>query len=58
VPDISMCEYSECPKSNECWRFKAIPNNLQSYMEFKNICNEKNNYKYLYEIDGKPIKEN
>ncbi len=33
MPDISMCPNSDCPKSNECYRYRAIPNEYrQSYM--------------------------
>jgi hypothetical protein len=26
-------------------------------MEFKNMCNEKNNYKWFYSIDGRTIRK-
>jgi hypothetical protein len=57
MPDISMCQHSACPKSKECYRFMAIPDGWQSYMEFKNICKEINNYQWLYEIGDKKVKE-
>jgi hypothetical protein len=32
MPDISLCTQKECPKSSECYRFRAIPNEYwQSY---------------------------
>jgi hypothetical protein len=57
MPDIAMCQYSNCPKSNECYRFRAIPDSWQSYMEFKNICKETNNHQWFYSIDGRPVRE-
>lgn len=35
----------------------AVPSQYQSYSEFKNICNEENDYKWFYEIGNKPIKK-
>lgn len=34
MADISMCENSECFKSNNCYRFLAIPSFRQSYSKF------------------------
>ena len=50
MADISMCLHKDCPKARECYRFNApITKYYQSYMEFKNICNETNNYKHFYD---------
>lgn len=41
MPDISMCLNDSCVLSNTCYRFKAKPNTIQSYSEFKpkdNVC--------------------
>lgn len=36
MPDISMCKNEECPLSNSCYRFLAIPDEyMQSYINFK-----------------------
>jgi hypothetical protein len=36
MPDISMCQNTDCPKHKTCWRFNA-PRNLQwqAFAEFK-----------------------
>jgi hypothetical protein len=34
VADISMCQNAECVKSNNCYRFLAIPSLRQSYADF------------------------
>lgn len=34
MPDISMCQNAECIKSNNCYRFLAIPSLMQSYADF------------------------
>jgi hypothetical protein len=32
MPDISMCPGTHCPQANDCYRFRAIPNEYrQSY---------------------------
>lgn len=36
MSDISMCLNKECPKKNDCYRFRAIPHpTYQSYADFK-----------------------
>lgn len=58
MSDISQCDYKECPKSNSCYRFLAIPNpQYQSYMRFENICNSKNNFQWYWETKQEIIKE-
>lgn len=34
MPDISMCTNANCSKSNNCYRFLAIPSLRQSYSDF------------------------
>jgi hypothetical protein len=57
MPDLSMCNNSNCTKYSDCYRAMCIPDTWQSYIEFKNICSESNNYKYHYEIGDKPIRK-
>lgn len=33
MPDISMCNHSECPMAQACYRFKAKPSDRQCYFE-------------------------
>jgi hypothetical protein len=36
MPDISMCTNTQCPLSNECYRYRATPNlEWQAYGGFK-----------------------
>lgn len=50
---VCLCQFQNCLKSNECKRFldsKIINANIASYAEFKNVCNESNNYQYFWSI--------
>lgn len=31
MPDISMCDDSDCPVNKSCYRFTAIPSEYQTY---------------------------
>ena len=33
MPDIAMCQENDCPKKDSCYRFRAIPENIQCYMQ-------------------------
>ena len=33
--DISMCRNEECEKKQQCYRYRAIPDELQTFCEFK-----------------------
>jgi hypothetical protein len=58
MADISMCQYSKCPKSNECYRFLAPVNqHYQSYARFQNICSEDDNYQWFWQADKSLIKK-
>lgn len=50
MPDIAKCNFSNCPKSKECWRFVAPDSQYQNYAEFKNICKELNNFEHFWKI--------
>lgn len=34
MPDISMCTGGDCPLKNDCYRYKATPNEYQSYFSY------------------------
>jgi hypothetical protein len=52
--DISMCKNSKCLKTNECYRYTAIPNDkYQHYQVFEDICDIQNKYIYFMSIEGK-----
>jgi len=40
MPDISMCDNKKCPSKEKCYRFKAVPNDYQTYADFKPEKNE------------------
>ena len=50
MPDISMCNYEKCKKSQDCLRFLARPDKYQSYIDGENICNKDNDYEYFLEV--------
>lgn len=53
MADIAKCEFKQCPRKETCYRYTAQSNQYQTYVEFQNICHEKNNYKYYWEIENK-----
>ena len=34
MPDISMCKNKDCPSKRDCYRYRAIPDEVQVYSEF------------------------
>jgi hypothetical protein len=42
---LARCGNNECPKKNECSRYTEDKNVV--CVEFKNICNEKNEFKWF-----------
>lgn len=60
MADISMCKGTNCPSANDCYRFRAIPNEFrQTYFVTPPIEGDK--CKYFSSIEGRtnltPIKE-
>ena len=49
MPDICMCMSKNCARREECYRAQAIPDRLQSYSNFEELCNE-GNFKYFWEF--------
>jgi len=43
MPDISMCLNDKCPLKDNCYRFKAKPNDYQTYSSFKYEWNSESN---------------
>lgn len=33
MPDITMCKDHDCPKREDCYRYKAAPSMFQSYFK-------------------------
>jgi hypothetical protein len=54
MPDICMCEGGECPKRQECYRFKAKPDEyLQSYFLEPPYNRETGECEYFWQIEPK-----
>ena len=52
MPDIAMCQNTDCKKRHKCYRFMAIPLPMQCYLSFLDMpC------KYFMQIKGRPIKK-
>lgn len=61
MPDISMCAGGTCPSKDQCYRYRAVPNEYrQSYFMTPPL--EDGKCEYFWSIDGytrlQPIKEN
>ncbi len=50
MPQFVMCAKKDCPKSNECYRFKAVPDKDQVFNNFINLCNPDDEYRYHIKI--------
>lgn len=51
MPDISMCNGTNCPSKDECYRFRAVPNEpWQSYFMTPPI--EDGRCEYFWSIAG------
>jgi hypothetical protein len=47
-----MCYKKDCPKSQKCYRYRAVPDQDQRYYDFTYLCQEnnkddENNYRYF-----------
>jgi len=49
MPDISMCTDNRCPRSEFCYRFKAVPDHWQSYSDFSSVCKSPH-FTYFLEV--------
>jgi hypothetical protein len=51
MPQFVMCRKSECPKTHECYRYRAIPDGVdQPFSDFNILCNETDNYRLFIKI--------
>lgn len=37
MPDISKCANNDCPLKSKCYRFRVLPDEYQSYADFKPV---------------------
>lgn len=57
MPDISMCQNSDCPSAEKCYRFMAVPNEYwQSLSDFRPNDGEIK-CKYFMEIGGRRVRQ-
>ena len=49
--DIALCKNNDCPKNKSCLRYMGEPiAGITSYIVFKSICKEKNNFEWFIKI--------
>jgi hypothetical protein len=51
MPSIARCKVSDCIKSKECFRFMVIPVKEYEPFNYRNNCNEENNYQWFWTIE-------
>lgn len=57
MPDMAMCSGGECPKKDECYRYRAIPNEFRQSYFSKIPCDLKNKvFDRFTEINGRKVK--
>jgi len=44
MANYTLCTYEKCPKSNICKRFLIRESDNPVEIDFRNLCNDKNNY--------------
>ena len=44
MANYTFCTHSKCPKSNICKRFLIRESDNPIEIDFRNLCNDKNNY--------------
>lgn len=51
MTDITMCMNEKCTRKEECYRFKAKPDELwQSYAIFNPVCNKDGKCEYFLKL--------
>jgi hypothetical protein len=55
MPNYSLCDYTDCPKSKECKRYMLREVENPVVLRFYNICNEKNEYFYQIKMDKQEL---
>jgi len=52
MSDITLCANKDCLEAQNCYRVSAKPDeHYQSYSDFKEICNESNDYEHQIKIN-------
>lgn len=53
MPDITICMTETCPNKEECYRYMAVADQLQSYADFTKECNTTTDKKYYLPMEDK-----
>lgn len=53
--DFCLCNNEQCEKSSSCNRFLTKTNSNPVYIRFQNICREKNNYQWYWEVKSELV---
>lgn len=51
MSDITKCVNNECPLKENCYRYKAVPDTIQSYADFQ--FNDDGSCDYFYDMQKK-----
>lgn len=54
MPDISMCFGKDCDRREQCYRYMAKPNQVQTYSDLEHDC-KKHNYRNQLEFIDKSM---
>lgn len=55
--DITMCQTENCDRRDSCYRYRAIPNKIQSYSNFEDICKAEEYSQFLEILPEDRIKK-
>jgi len=51
--DSAMCQDHKCPQRMQCYRYRAIPNDIQSYAPFGVLRERNGECEYFWSINGR-----
>lgn len=57
MPDLAICNGNGCNKKLECFRYMCKRELRNVFCDFERICGEWNQWKYIYSIDGREVRE-
>jgi hypothetical protein len=47
IPDLAVCRGRKCLMKKECYRYTSNKNKKCKFVDFENICNSENDYKWV-----------
>lgn len=51
MPDITMCKGKDCPLKKDCWRYRAVPGEMQSYFTEPPYNKQDKNCKFFWSVE-------